>query len=458
MTPRRARRAVWIVATVAALPGGPAHAQPAPQNRRPPTTRPASTAPASRGASTAASTAPVSRQEYERLRSEVESLRRELADVRADREAHAEETDAALDDMDEAIGELRKDAENREPGTSNFLLSGNATVSYVDRENDDSTFGVVFRPAFLWKMSDRLFFEAKPEIRLQQGTEEVSVTLEYANLSFVAHDAVVLGAGKFLTPFGLFHDRFYPGKLLEEPLVYQRGNTGLVPHSEVGVYARGAFPLGQYEANYAAWAGNGPVLRTTDPSRPGILDLGGNFRDGNDNKAVGARVGFLPFPALELGASVYYGRVDPDGFERTFATIYGADLQYVDTLKPLRGTVDARVEWVWSHVDDATYDPGGSLGFGPLNFDNRRNGGYVEIGYRPSLADSKVIRDFELVGRYDFLDTPAGVPGPPDEQRVTAALLYWVTATTAVSAGYIVAEPEEGPDRDTFYLRASVGF
>jgi hypothetical protein len=68
------------------------------------------------------------------------------------------------------------------------------------------------------------------------------------------------------------------------------------------------------------------------------------------------------------------------------------------------------------------------------------------------------LRDFEVVARYDYLDVPAGVTGPSDEQRVTAAVLYWVTATTAFSAGYILAEPEEGPDRDTFYLRASVGF
>ena len=403
--------------------------------------------------------APVSREEYERLRREVESLRRELSQVNKQRESYAEETDAALDEIDATVAELKKDAENREPGTSSFLLTGNATVSYFDREDDDSTFSVVFRPAFLWKLSDRLFFEAKPEIRLRQGTEEVSVTLEYANVSYVLHDAVIVGAGKFLTPFGLFPDRFYPGKLLEEPLVYQRGNTGLVPHSEVGAFARGAFPVAErYEANYAVWVSNGPTLRTDDPGRPGLLDFGGAFRDDNDDKAVGARVGFLPFPALEVGASIYHARVDPDGSEETAATLYGVDAQYVATVKPLGGSVDARFEWVWSDVDDATYDPGGALGFGPMNYGNQRNGGYVEVGYRPSLSDVKALRDVEVVARYDYLDVPAGVPGPSDEQRATAAVLYWVTATTAFSAGYIVAEPEEGPDRDTFYLRASVGF
>ena len=31
-------------------------------------------------------------------------------------------------------------------------------------------------------------------------------------------------------------------------------------------------------------------------------------------------------------------------------------------MKPLGGSVDARFEWVWSDVDDATYDPSGELG------------------------------------------------------------------------------------------------
>ena len=446
------RRAVLLLLGVTAwslLPATPAYSQQRRQPQRPPATAPARPP----------ATGPVSREEYEKLRAEVESLRKELSEVRGERQQHARETDESFDEIDQTVAELKKDAESRAPGSANFLLSGNATVSYFDRENDDSTFSVVVRPLLLWKLSDRLLFEAKPEIRLRQGTEDVSVTLEYADVSFILHEAVIVGAGKFLTPFGLFHDRFYPGKLLEEPLVYQRGNTGLVPHSEMGAFVRGALPVGRrYEANYALWLGHGPTLRTQDPARPGLLDPGGNFRDSNDNKAVGARVGFLPFPDLEVGASIYHSRVEPDGFERTRVTLYGVDLQYVETVRAIRGTVDARVEWVWSEVEDATYDPSAALGFGPLDFDNRRNGGYVEIGYRPSLVDDNFVRDLELVARYDFLETPGGVPGPADEQRVTVAVLYWVTATTAVSAGYVVAEPEEGPDRDTFYLRASVGF
>ena len=405
---------------------------------------------------------PVSREEHEALRREVEALRKELAEARKQRESHDEETDAALDEMGESLDSLEKDARNRTPGTANFLLSGNATISYFDRENDTSTFTAVFRPVFLWKLSDRLFLEAKPEIRLRSGTEEASFTLEYANVSYVVNDWLTVGAGKFLVPFGMFPDRFYPGKLLEEPLVYQRGDTGIAPHSDVGAFARGAFEMdflgaGPYEANYAAWVSNGPVLRTRDPARAGTVDFGGAFRDVNDDKAVGGRLGFLPFPALEVGASVQYAEVDPPGFEKTGQLLYGVDLQYYETFRRLRGSVEVRAEWVWSHVDHLTYDPTGVLGFGPLDFENDRNGGYVEVAYRPSLVDNRFLRDTEWIARYDRLEVPDDAPGPVDEQRLTVGLLYWVTATTSVRAGYIFSDAE-GPDRDTFFLQTSVGF
>ena len=168
---------------------------------------------------------PVSREEYERLRKEVESLRRELGGRCAKaREAHAEETDATLRrDRRDARRAPQGRQGPRRGAPARSSLSGNATSATSTARTTTSTFSVVVRPLFLWRLSDRLLFEAKPEIRLQQGTEEVSVTLEYADLSYVVHDAVIVGAGKFLTPFGLFPDRFYPGKLLEEPLVYQRG-------------------------------------------------------------------------------------------------------------------------------------------------------------------------------------------------------------------------------------------
>ena len=442
-----ARRPVraGLVALAVASTTGPGFAQAPPRAPRQPAQRQA-----------AAPAGPVSREEHERLRREVETLRRELAAVKDDREARAKETGEALEEIDETISDIQKDLKDRSPGTANFLISGNATISYFDRENDDSTFSTVFRPAFLWKLSDRLFFEAKPEFRLRSGTEEVSFTLEYANVSYVATDWMIVGAGKFMTPFGLFPDRFYPGKLLDEPLVYQRSPAGIAPRTDVGAFARGALEVGPYEANYAVWVGNGPVVRT-DAVRAGSLDFGGAYRDVNDNKAVGARLGFLPFPALEVGASVLYAEADPHGLEQLPVRLYGLDVQYYDTLRPLKGAVDLRAEWVWSVVDDATYDPAGGGGFGPLRFDNNRAGGYVEASYRPSLVRNRTLRNFEFVARYDWLDVPDAAPGPADEQRLTVATMYWLNATTSLRVGYVFSEPE-GPDRDTLFLQASVGF
>lgn len=402
--------------------------------------------------------APASREEHEKLRREVEALRSELEAVKAERDRHVEETDASFEEVEETVTAVRKDAEARAAGTTSFLLSGNSTISYIDREHENSTFSVVFRPVFLWRFSDRLFFEAKPEIRLRQGTEEVSLTLEYADASYIVNDYLTVGAGKFLTPFGLFPDRFYPGKLLDEPLIFARGDTAIAPRTDVGAFARGAFPVGPYEFNYAAWVGNGPGLRTAELDSGGLVDFNGNFRDNNDNKTVGGRVGFLPLPALELGYSFLYGQVAPDGLPDTTVVAHGVDLQYFDTVEPLRGQIDFRGEWVWLDVDDVTLDPAGSMGFSPLESGGRRNGGYLELGYRPSLVDDPFIKNLELVTRWDLLDGRSRSAGSADEQRLTTAVLYWLTPTTSLRAGYVFSDREDRPDNDTFFLQMSVGF
>jgi hypothetical protein len=428
---------------------------------RPPATRPAATPPA---------TGPISREEYERLRREVESLRKELAEVRAaappqDAQAQQQKQDA----VDEAIRDLQKHIES-ESSTTSLLIAGNATLGYIDRKSADSTFTAVFRPLVLWKLSDRLLFESKLELTLPETGDAATVSLESANLTYLVNDYLTIGGGKFFSLFGLFNDRFYPGKLADVPLIYARPD-GLAPHTQLGAFARGAIPLnadvgatlglppekrGQGELNYAAWISNGPLLRTADETRAGALDFT-NFRDSNGAKDFGGRVGFLPFPALEVGASILYcPDVTPHGFDNESALLYGLDLHYFDYIEAIKGTLDLRAEYVWSDVGDATFDPSGSAGFGPVSFNNFRHGGYVEAGYRPTRSKLELLRDFEFVGRYDRLEESG--PARGDRDRLTLGVLYWINATTHLRVGYMFDNPDRGTDQSGLFIQASVGF
>jgi hypothetical protein len=124
----------------------------------------------------------------------------------------------------------------------------------------------------------------------------------------------------------------------------------------------------------------------------------------------------------------------------------------------LKGLINFRAQWVWSHVGDFVYDPDGQQGFGPLEFNNNRNGGYVELAYRPTHIDNDIIKNFEPVVRYDRfnqLHTPVGF----DEQRWTLGLNYWVTPSAVVKLAYEIDDKNGGArDQNAFLMQAAVGF
>ena len=394
----------------------------------------------------------VTREEYEALRKQMQSLQEEVKTLREEA-ARKEQVDAIVAQIEEEADRFDEMMAQRS-GLMTFLLSGNATFSYIDRENTDSTFRAVFRPLFLWKLSDEMLFEAKLELRLQDDVEDTELRTLAANVTYIVNDYVTIGVGKFLTPFGLYPDRFYPGKLVEDPLIFQP-DVGLAPLTSLGAFVRGAFPVGTTEWNYAAYVSNGPELRT-DAGRAGLLNFS-NSIDDNDNKAVGGRIGFLPVAEIEFGASVELSEIHPHGLGETTALLYGLDLHYYDDIDALRGTLDVRVEWIWSDVDDVTFDPNGNAGFGPLTFDNKRHGGYVELAYRPTGFSSQLLRKLELVSRWELLEVPSRSPGPVDQQRLTAAVLYWITPTTALRGGYVFDEKENLDDQDILFFQISVG-
>jgi hypothetical protein len=56
-------------------------------------------------------------------------------------------------------------------------------------------------------------------------------------------------------------------------------------------------------------------------------------------------------------------------------------------------------QYAWTRVDHAVFDPTGALGFGPLSFSNKRDGGYAQIAYRPTKVDVDFLKNFEAIFR-----------------------------------------------------------
>ena len=404
-------------------------------------------------------TAAVSRAEYERLRQEVSDLKAQLATrpttqpdqgVQPTRDA-LEETRLRLDALESLTADFKTS------GTG-FLLTGFASAGYTDAEDENSTFSAGFSPVLLWQLNERLLFEAELEFELESedGEGETGVELEYIDGSYILNDYVTVGAGKFLTPFGLFGERLHPtwiNKLPSMPFPYMH-HGGIAPMTSLGAFVRGGVPIGDMKGNYSFYISNGPSLHT-EGDEAGELSFE-NFEDANDNKALGGRVGFLPIYSLELGYSFQFADVDASTFDQDVdAFIQGFDVSYVREYNAIKGVIDVRFEWVFSDVDDAVFlDENTGL---PFTFDNTRNGGYAQLAYRPTQVDIDFVKNLEIVGRYDWLDVGSGVPDD-DKERWAIGLNYWLTNSSVIKLSYQQTDVDNQDETGAFLAQFAIGF
>src|SRR6266567_944748 len=422
----------------------------------------------------------VSRAEYDKLKAEHEAMKQELealktavrqmANVTApaapaegptktapeSKQVVSAPSSQAVDELRQEVETLKTQVKETFPGSTKFLLAGYGTAGFTARSGEDPFFDAAFNAIFLWKLTDRLFFEG--ELELEFEDEETTINLEIAQASYLLNDYMTIGVGRFLNPTDYFVERQHMNwvnKLPDKPLaVYD----GLLPESELGAQLRGVIPMGPTKLEYVGFVANAPGLNTApdDFSELGTLDFDNDANVGG-HVAIGGHVGFIPIPQLEIGYGIQRSKVGPRD-QAVDAILQSADFNYVQDSPLLKGLINFRAQWVWSHVGHFVYDPDGQQGFGPFEFNNNRNGGYVQLAYRPTHIDNDIIKNVEGVFRYDRLNqlhTPVGF----DEQRFTLGLNYWLTPSTVVKAAYELDDKNGGArDQDAFMMQMAVGF
>jgi hypothetical protein len=390
----------------------------------------------------------VSRAEYNKLKKEMAEMRAEMKALKQTktantgdaqptrRRASTAENSPKLDSLLEQVETLKTQVKETIPGSTKFLFGGYATAGFTSGQRTGSNFTAQFNPIFLWKMSDRLFFEGEMEMELAGSSTDTK--LEMAQISYVVNDYMTLGAGKFLNPANYFVERQHSAwinKLPDKPLaVYD----GLMPESNVGVQLRGVIPLGSMKLEYAAFASNAPSLKTM-PDVPGDLSTLGtleydNFDNQDGHIAVGGHVGFIPVPELEIGYGIQRSSVGPRG-SSVHALMHSVDFSYVRDSELFKGMINLRGQWVWSSIGNYVYDADSSLGFGPFAFDNQRSGGYAQIAYRPTKFGNDFVKNLEPVFRYDVLNQDK-TPVAYNEHRYTVGLNYWLAPSTVLKVAY----------------------
>src|SRR5437773_12105308 len=422
----------------------------------------------------------VSRAEYDKLKAEHEAMKQELEALKTavrqmanatapaapaegptktapeSKQVISAPSSQAVDELRQEVETLKTQVKETFPGSTKFLLAGYGTAGFTARSGEDPFFDAAFNALFLWKLSDRLFFEGEMELEFEDNN--TTINLEVAQASYLLNDYMTIGVGRFLNPMDFFVERQHMNwvnKLPDKPLaVYD----GLFPESQLGAQLRGVIPIGPTKLEYVGFVANAPGLITApdDFSELGMLDFDPTANLAG-HVAVGGHLGFIPIPQLEVGYGIQRSKVGPRD-QAVVNVLQSVDFNYVSDSALLKGLINLRAQWGWSHVGDFVYDPDGSQGFGPLEFNNNRNGGYAQLSYRPTHIDNDIIKNFEGVFRYDRLNqlhTPVGF----DEQRWTLGLNYWLTPSTVIKAAYEFDDKNGGArDQDAFMMQMAVGF
>jgi len=339
-------------------------------------------------------------------------------------------------------------------------LAGSGTVNFTSSNAagaHDSFVGGTFAPIFLATYKDLLIFEGHPEIS-SQSDGSTKVELELANLSLNAADWLTLTVGKFVSPIGDFQQHLHPSwinKLPDRAAGFNE-DGGNIALGEVGIMARGAFPVGSMIVDYAVFVGNGP--RLSDEPEEGVLLEGFGGGDNNGNKAVGGRIGIRPLPYVSIGFSAMGSKVA--GVEGSSGAVSTGsyNLEDIDAAFT-KGNWDIRGEYVRAHVDsfNSAFDPAEPT----VMIDATTwHSWYVQAAYRlAGIANSEILGNFEPVFRYSTQSVHGFAPfGAGAEDRWTVGLNYWFAPSLVFKMAYENRDFKNEPTADVFRAQFAFGF
>ncbi len=334
-------------------------------------------------------------------------------------------------------------------GTANY------TATNASGEND-SFGGGNFNPIFLLGYKDLLLWESELEFStLTDGSTKTE--LEFSNINLNASDWLTLTAGKFLSPIGDFQQHLHPSwinKLPDRPAGFVE-DGGNEPLSEVGIMARGAFPVGSTTLDYAVFVGNGP--RLADAADGGVT-MEGFGGDDNSDKAFGGRIGWRPLPYLSVGVSGMRSKIK--GNAGSGGTVSQGDYDVEDLdFAFTKGNWDVRGEYIRSHLDSLStaLDPTSA----PVQIpDTTWHSWYAQAAYRlAGLTDDGVLRNFEPVVRYSQFDV-SGLSdfAANEEDRLSVGLDYWFAPSVVAKLAYENRDFRNKSDEDVLRVQLAFGF
>ncbi len=341
-------------------------------------------------------------------------------------------------------------AQNLGGPLSDVVISGYGNVTWQAADDADFTndFTAGFSPVLLYSLGSDFMFES--ELEFGVSGEVTTTSLEYAQIDYLGFNNVVVTAGKFLVPFGLFGERYHPtwiNKLPTAPGLYGHAHGGVAEGgavlpvlSDVGLMVKYRKPLDSgWGVNLAAWATQGPravaaegddhteeeeahklggiagdghgesVLATEIPA----VGFGVSFPDNNSNKMLGARLGLVKGPKFEIYAGGFHARYDDNEDLDVLGSHLSMDFRSNDYELRFEGVM------LWQDVEhEAAIEV------------LRRKGYYAQASRR--------IRAWEPVLQWSHvLESDIDGSVASEEQReISVGLTYWLEASIPLKLSY----------------------
>ena len=349
-------------------------------------------------------------------------------------------------------------------GSQKFLLTGSASANFT-YTNDGNTFApmsMMLMP--LVKITDRLF--VINGLKFENADGSLDLGLESLDMYYKVSPALSIHMGKFPAPWGNVLDMFGEGfvsRFATSPIGLS--DDGMAPTDQVGIGILGGLQTGRSKILYNFYLSNGPQLvvdsGASDGNMSGHMSYE-NWMDNNKNKAIGGKIGWLPFSnsGLQLDAFGQVASQTGDAgslFENVSSTSYGADLNLYQNINPVRVRLMAQYES--TQTSNAMYSAMQDTSTFIYTYNNNGNSWYAATTIRPVGLENKFLSNIEIGGRYVTYTPPQNALwGGKPQTHTTLMLTYWFTWASQINFGYDIISQQGSPTMNSFNVRTLFKF
>lgn len=352
------------------------------------------------------------------------------------------------------------------PGSQSFLLTGEASSLFIASKDGNTFVPMTLMLMPLTKINDRLFLESG--LKMEMGDDgSFAFGLEALNLHYRVNSWLTLHAGKFAAPWGNVLDMFGEGFVSRFPVApIGLSDDGMAPTDLVGFGAQGGFQAGNSKMLYEVYMANGPQLIVDEGGPDGNMTGHTSYEsltDNNKNKAIGGKIGILPFSNSSLQLDVFgqhaakIGDAGSPQYQNISSSSWGADFNFYKTLNVTMIRLMGQYEE--TKTGNTTYKVTTDTGTSDYTFNNVGNSWYLAGTIRPTGSANDFLHDLELGARYAQYDPPKNALwGGDHSKQLTLDLTYWFTWSSQINFGYNIQTDAGTKLNNEFIIRTLYKF